>query len=112
MTTAEKMLWSKLRNKQIKGKRLLRQYSVEKYVIDFYCPELKLAIEVDGVTHSSPEEIEDDNRRQSIIENYHITFIRIKNEQVYRNLNEVILRIEKKIDELVGKLTPPPSPPL
>jgi very-short-patch-repair endonuclease len=48
MTNAEKLLWERIRRRQIRNKRFLRQFSVGKYVIDFYCPEIKLAIEVDG----------------------------------------------------------------
>ena len=48
MPKSEVILWSKLKNKQMLGERFLRQYGVDQYVLDFYCPRLKLAIEVDG----------------------------------------------------------------
>jgi len=51
MPQAEVILWSKLRNKALKGYKFRRQYSIERFVIDFYCPQLKLAIEVDGDSH-------------------------------------------------------------
>jgi very-short-patch-repair endonuclease len=51
MPKSEVILWSKLKNKQILGERFLRQYSVDQYILDFYCPRLKLAIEVDGDSH-------------------------------------------------------------
>jgi very-short-patch-repair endonuclease len=54
MPQAEIILWSKLKNKGFKGYKFRRQYSVGKFVIDFYCPRLKLAIEVDGKSHSQP----------------------------------------------------------
>jgi len=74
MTKAEKLLWERLRKRQVRNKRFLRQFGVGKYVIDFYCPEIKLAIEVDGDTHSSNNEIEYDKNRQNEIENFGIFF--------------------------------------
>lgn len=52
LTIAEKQLWDRIRNRQVRNKSFLRQYSVLKYVIDFYCPEIKLWIEVDGDKHN------------------------------------------------------------
>jgi very-short-patch-repair endonuclease len=52
MTEAEKILWLQLKNKRL-GVRFLRQFSVGAFVMDFYCPALKLAIEVDGATHNT-----------------------------------------------------------
>ncbi|MBK7157645.1 MAG: endonuclease domain-containing protein [Ignavibacteria bacterium] len=98
MTNAEKLLWERIRNRQVRKKRFLRQYSVLKYVIDFYCPEIKLAIEVDGDIHISEESIEYDKNRQTEIENYGIKFLRIKNEEVFANIHNVILKIETIID--------------
>ena len=83
----------------------MRQYSVVKYVLDFYCPEIKLAIEVDGDTHYSEEEIEYDKLRQSEIENFGISFLRFKNEEIFGNTDKVILKIETFID------TTPLNPP-
>jgi very-short-patch-repair endonuclease len=57
-TKAEEMLWGELKNKKILGQRYLRQFSIGSYVVDFYCPKLRLVLEVDGTTHSLPEEIE------------------------------------------------------
>lgn len=99
MTSAERLLWERLRKRQVKNKRFLRQFSVGKYVIDFYCPEIKLAIEVDGETHSSDEEIEYDQNRQTELEDFGISFLRITNEEIFGNIHNVILKIETVIDE-------------
>jgi very-short-patch-repair endonuclease len=101
MTNAEKLLWQRIRKRQIKGKRFLRQFSVGEYVIDFHCPEIRLAIEVDGNTHNSKDEIEYDLTRQSEIENFGIIFLRIKNEEIFKNIDNVILKIMESIDVLV-----------
>jgi very-short-patch-repair endonuclease len=99
MTNAEKLLWFQLKNRKL-GLRFLRQYSIEKFVVDFYCPEVKLAIEVDGITHNTPEEIEYDTYRQVEIEKYKITFARFTNHQIYGNIEHVIDAIKARINVL------------
>lgn len=99
MTRAEVLLWSELKNKKL-GVRFLRQYSIGKFVVDFYAPEIKLAIEVDGVTHNTPEEIEYDAIRQNIIEENKITFLRFTNPEIYEEMHKVLESINLKISEL------------
>ena len=98
MTLAEILLWENLRNMyQIAGFNFVRQYSVENFVIDFYCRKLKLAIEVDGKSHDSEEAFAKDKQRQSIIENYGINFIRFTNDEILTNMTSVL----EKLGELV-----------
>lgn len=99
MTKAEVILWVKLKNKNL-GVRFLRQYSVERYVLDFYNPHLKLAIEVDGATHITNEQIEYDKHRQSEIEKAGIVFLRFTNPEIYEDLYNVLEKIKLKIEEL------------
>jgi very-short-patch-repair endonuclease len=68
MPKSEVLLWLKLKNKQMHDERFLRQYSVEEYVLDFYCPRLKLAIEVEGDSHFVTGAEEYDKARQDHIE--------------------------------------------
>jgi very-short-patch-repair endonuclease len=82
-----------------------KRRSLRNNMIDFYCPEIKLAIEVDGETHCTKEEIKYDKERQTEIENFGISFLRIKNEEVFENINRVILKIETIIDAI--PLNPP-----
>lgn len=98
-TKAEIYLWAEIRNKKL-GYRFLRQYGVGKYVIDFYSPRLKLAIEVDGVTHLTKEELEYDERRQFEIEQVGIQFIRFTNLEVYNEIANVIEKISDKIKSI------------
>ena len=93
MPLAEKIVWNSLRKKQINGVRFLRQYSVDFYVLDFYSPQIKLAVEIDGPTHITKEEIEYDKERQKYIEAFGIEFLRFTNEQVFRNIDKVIADI-------------------
>lgn len=76
MTESETALWSKIRKRQVNGYRFRRQYSVGSYVIDFYCPELHLAVEIDGPSHDSSESRECDTRRTEEISGLGITIMR------------------------------------
>ena len=100
MTYCEKIVWMHLRKRQL-GYRFLRQYSVDSFVIDFYCPELKLAIELDGNVHEIPEQKKYDKERQKYLEAFGIKFIRIKNEEFLGNPNKAFNRIEEKISSIV-----------
>jgi len=97
MPYAEVILWSKLKNKQL-GYKFRRQYSVEGFVIDFYCTELKLAIEADGDSHYIEGGQERDMERQKIIESYGITFLRFTNNEIYENLDGVLVKIKEYIE--------------
>jgi very-short-patch-repair endonuclease len=74
MTEPEIILWSRLKNRQMLGYKFRRQVSVGPFVIDFYCPEKKLAIEVDGGSHFVEEAEAYDGERQSVIEQFGIRF--------------------------------------
>jgi very-short-patch-repair endonuclease len=99
MTKAEVLLWLRLKSKQL-GVRFLRQFGVGVYVLDFYSPAIKLAIEVDGATHLTPEQIEYDISRQSEIENAGIVFLRFTNQEIFEDLDNVLEKIKIKIEEL------------
>jgi len=99
MTEAETILWSLLRKKQI-GFQFRRQVSISHYVVDFYCKDLSLAIEIDGGIHLDKNQKEYDSFRQGIIESEGITFLRFKNEEIVSDLTNVIKKIKKKCAEL------------
>jgi very-short-patch-repair endonuclease len=86
----EKIVWHKLRNRGLNGLKFKRQYSIGNYIIDFFCPELKIGIEIDGATHSTPAETEYDRQRQSHIEKFNIKIIRYTNADIKENLSEVM----------------------
>ncbi len=100
MPKSEVILWSKLKNKQILGERFLRQYSVDQYVLDFYCPRLKLAIEVDGDSHFVTGTEEYDKERQEYIEAFGIQFLRFTNEDVCKNVDGACQIVYNTIEEL------------
>ncbi|WP_414622118.1 endonuclease domain-containing protein [Calothrix sp. CCY 0018] len=99
---AEQIIWDKIRNRQIEDCKFRRQYSVDKFVIDFYSPILKLAIEIDGESHFKEGAAEYDRERQMYIESLGIKFIRFTNNDVYENLDGVLESIAMKVRELRG----------
>jgi very-short-patch-repair endonuclease len=98
-TTAERILWKYLKARKFLGKKFRRQYSIGTFVIDFYCPELKLAIELDGKSHDTKEIKIYDEEREEIIKTFGIVFLRFKNEEVYTNVEKVLDEIKEKIEE-------------
>jgi very-short-patch-repair endonuclease len=97
MPQAEVMLWARLRGKNLNGWKFRRQYSVGPYIVDFYCVESKLAIEIDGESHFVEGAEEYDRRRQVFIESIGIRFLRITNTDVYENLDGVLETIMQQL---------------
>ncbi len=100
MPPAEKIIWSKLRCQQIENCKVRRQYSIAAFVVDFYCPELKLAIEIDGDSHYEDGIQEYDRERQAFIEDKGIEVLRFTNQKVYENLDGVLETISQAIYQL------------
>ncbi|MFA5034811.1 MAG: endonuclease domain-containing protein [Candidatus Margulisiibacteriota bacterium] len=96
MTEAERVLWQAIRKKNLNC-RFRRQYSVKGFVLDFYSPQVKLAIEVDGGIHSSEERKDYDADRERLIGSLGINFLRFSNDDVLLRLNKVIKLIKEKI---------------
>lgn len=92
-TSAEAVLRLKLKNRQLEGRRFRRQFSVGNYILDFYCPQEKLAIELDGEVHSTSEAIAYDHQRDAYQESIGIKVLRFENRIVFDDpdylLNEV-----------------------
>lgn len=95
LSKAEVMLWLQLKNKKINGHKFRRQYSVGRYVIDFYCPVLKLAIEIDGGYHLAEGAPEYDQIRQRYIESYGIKFLRFSDKEVINDLPKILRHISR-----------------
>ncbi len=95
MTEAEAYLWTYIRKKQL-GVSFRRQVSIGHYIVDFYCRELSLAIEVDGSVHNKKSVKDRDEFRQGMIEIDQIEFLRFKNEEVLQNIKNVLKTISTK----------------
>ncbi len=87
LTPEERKLWYQYLAKY--PKRFLRQKIIENYIVDFYCPEKKIVIEVDGSQHYTEEAIEYDKTRTNILKGYNIKVVRISNYEVNNKFNEV-----------------------
>jgi very-short-patch-repair endonuclease len=103
-TQAEKMLWYELKNNQLAGRKFRRQHSVGNYILDFYCPEERLAIELDGEQHEDDKQKEYDKKRTEYLNGLKIKVIRLKNTDVIFGRDSVVkiilenLRSEKKLN--------------
>jgi len=95
-TRSEVLLWQRLKGKQMKGYAFYRQRPMDRYIVDFFCPELMLAIEIDGLSHLFRGET--DLERQERLEVLGVRFLRFDDLEIKRNLKEVLdiiaLRIE------------------
>ena len=90
LSKAEAVLWKHLSNRQMCGFKFRRQHGFDQYVVDFYCPELKLAIEIDGESHFQPGAKEYDHEREECIKSFGVKIVRFQNADVYQNLNGVL----------------------
>ncbi len=97
---AEKILWSRIRRKQINNLRFFRQYSIENYIVDFYCPQINLVIEIDGDTHFTDEAVEKDKIRDERMKSLDLNVLRFNNNDIYYNIVNVMDRIYEVIHDL------------
>ena len=106
---SEVLLWKKIKNKSL-GVEFHRQVPLDNYIVDFYCHELMLAIEIDGNSHSVEEIAINDIDRQNKLESFGVNFIRFEDSHVKKNMNDVIRCLIAKIEELQtsAKSHPPP----
>ena len=98
-TYSEKILWERIRNGQISGYIFNRQRSIRNYIVDFYCRDLKLALEVDGKTHMNEPAKEKDLLRDQILQDEKVSILRFDALIVLNCIEEVIKEIEKWIHD-------------
>jgi very-short-patch-repair endonuclease len=91
-TPAEKHLWARLRNRQIGNAKFRRQYAIERFIVDFYCFEARLIIEVDGPIHDYTAA--EDAIRQAYLEAMQLRVLRFTNDQVLFAIDAVLMQIE------------------
>jgi very-short-patch-repair endonuclease len=97
MTKAEKVFWDRVRNRKFCGLKFRRQHPVEYYIADFYCPEKKLVIEIDGKIHDQIEIKERDKNRDAEIKKYDLKILRFKNEEILNNPSGVLNTIKTEL---------------
>jgi very-short-patch-repair endonuclease len=93
-TSAEARLWQAIRNRRLARWKFRRQHPIDRYVVDFVSLDGKLIVEVDGVTHATPSEIEHDRARSDVLESCGFLIVRVTNIDVYENLEGVLELIE------------------
>ncbi|MFP4023037.1 MAG: endonuclease domain-containing protein [Thiohalospira sp.] len=93
MTDSEKLLWEKLKDNQLNGIKFRRQHPISQFIVDFYCHQKKLVIELDGSIHQKNAQQERDKGRQFMLEELGLTVIRFKNEEIKKDISNVISKI-------------------
>jgi very-short-patch-repair endonuclease len=93
MPYPEARLWYFLKNRQLKNYRFRRQYSVGSYILDFYCPALKLGIEIDGDSHFNDKAVIYDSKREAYLKRAGINTLRFTNLEIQENIDGVIERL-------------------
>jgi len=103
MTSSEKLLWDKLKGNQICVLRFRRQHPINFFIADFYCHEIRLVVETDGIIHDLQKEYDDG--REAEMEKYYIKTLRFTNHEVENNIKKVVSEIEIQVIE---RLKAPP----
>ncbi len=106
MPKPEEILWQRIRRKQL-GVKFRRQHGIGRYIVDFYCAELNLVIEIDGDSHFSDEGKEKDTIRDAFMETLGIKVLRFTNEEVMKQTESVL----ERLFNLVRSNNPPLTPP-
>jgi very-short-patch-repair endonuclease len=96
-TPAEAKLWQRLRNRQIGGHKFRRQHPIDRFIVDFYCDERKLVIEIDGDSHT--DQVEYDALRTEWLNRHGYRVVRFTNDDVMKRFDGVLETILAKCEE-------------
>ena len=99
-TEAEKLLWAVLRNGKLNGLKFRRQHPLDKFIVDFYCNEKKLVVELDGNVHDEKINKEYDEARTAMLTGLNVIVLRFKNEEVIANMKDVLKKISDVAETL------------
>ncbi len=103
MTDAERLIWSRVRRKQILDVQFYRQKPIENFIVDFYAPKIKLVIEIDGGQHYEPEHLQRDKERDAILTGLGLKVLRFDNHAVMTQLDAVLEFIyQSALKQLLG----------
>lgn len=97
MTNTEALLWDVLRNRRFEGLKFRRQHPVSRFIVDFYCHEKRLVVEVDGSIHDEPEVKVRDANREVELQNLGLTIARFTNEEIENDITKVLERLRMKL---------------
>lgn len=99
MTEAEKLLWEKLKDRKLFKFKFRRQHPIDIFIVDFYCHPIRLIIEVDGEYHLNSEQKEYDIGRSMELKNWGLKIIRYTNKDIFKDLDNVVSKIQKIIEK-------------
>ena len=99
LTSAEAKLWTLIKNKQLDGRKFRRQHSIDNFIVDFYCPQEKLVIELDGEIHNNILAERKDNERDIKLKNHGITVLRFENKMIFEQQEIVLNAIRSEFKE-------------
>jgi len=103
MTFGEVLLWNQLKLNQLWGFDFDRQRCIDNYIVDFYCKELMLVIEIDGMSHNSEEAFLKDEMRENRLKSFGITVIRFTESEVKYDMDNVIRAIEGAVIDIIKR---------
>jgi very-short-patch-repair endonuclease len=99
LTPAEAALWNQLKQSKLAGYKFRRQHSIGPYIVDFYCPAAKLAVEIDGEIHKAPEAQEYDRVRDAYLLGLGVRILRFENQLVFDGMAGVLREIQTRLTE-------------
>ena len=98
LTSAEAFLWKNLQKSQLDGRKFRRQHSIGPYIVDFYCPEFRVAVELDGAKHMTLMGSEEDAKRNEFLKRLNVRVIRFENRLVFESLELVLDAIRAALE--------------
>ncbi|PIZ42243.1 DNA (cytosine-5-)-methyltransferase [candidate division WWE3 bacterium CG_4_10_14_0_2_um_filter_42_8] len=101
-TDSESYLWKYLRNRQFKGLKFRRQFPIGCYILDFFCVEKRIAIELDGGQHSKNEALRKDKAREEFLQRCNIKIIRFWDNDILKNIGGVLQKLEEEIPKNIS----------
>ncbi|GAB4092427.1 endonuclease domain-containing protein [Flaviaesturariibacter terrae] len=101
-THAEMLLWNCVRGKKLDGHKFRRQHIIGRYIADIVCLRKRLLIEIDGLVHQLPDNIQSDKERQEALEAMGFTVIRFSNKEVETRLEQVLIRLRETLRSIPG----------
>src|ERR1041384_6142740 len=100
-TSAEAILWTCLQQRKLLGRKFRRQFGIGRYIVDFYCPECRLAIELDGASHFAANAEERETIRTTYLQRQGIRIIRFENRAIYQDIELVLETIRENLRQTV-----------
>ena len=97
-TNEERELWHYLRGRKLCGYKFLRQFSINRFIMDFYCAQYRIAIEIDGSQHATDQGTTYDSERTAILSEFGVTIIRFTNDDINKRIGHVLKTITDTLD--------------